>query len=238
VREIEKLAQHFFISPSTPAQHAALAAFTPATLEILEERRHAFADRRNALLPALRDSVSAEPQGAFYLYADISGLADSSETLARRLIEEAGVAPHPASTSATTPGSPPAHRLHDRRSPPASKPPNASPGSPAPAHGVAFTQPSPPQTTDGKNPPRRRAGLLPRSAARLRRRRTCRRCGPPGQLSLHRHDLVGVGRGRVAGAVVLLQRPLDGAGGLDVPLSTSAPTRMLVSGSNMAPGRP
>jgi aspartate/methionine/tyrosine aminotransferase len=34
VRQIEKLAQHFFISPSTPAQHAALAAFTPATLEI------------------------------------------------------------------------------------------------------------------------------------------------------------------------------------------------------------
>jgi aspartate/methionine/tyrosine aminotransferase len=30
VREIEKLAQHFFISPSTPAQHAALAAFSPA----------------------------------------------------------------------------------------------------------------------------------------------------------------------------------------------------------------
>jgi aspartate/methionine/tyrosine aminotransferase len=98
VREIEKLAQHFFIAPSTPAQHAALAAFTPATLEILEERRHAFADRRNTLLPALRDigfQFATEPQGAFYLYADISGLADSSETLAQRLIEEAGVATTP-----------------------------------------------------------------------------------------------------------------------------------------------
>lgn len=31
VREIEKLAQHFFISPSTPAQHAALAAFAPGS---------------------------------------------------------------------------------------------------------------------------------------------------------------------------------------------------------------
>ena len=98
VREIEKLAQHFFISPSTPAQHAALAAFAPGTLDILEERRHAFADRRNALLPALRQigfHFATEPQGAFYLYADISGLADSSETLARRLIEEAGVATTP-----------------------------------------------------------------------------------------------------------------------------------------------
>jgi aspartate/methionine/tyrosine aminotransferase len=98
VREIEKLAQHFFISPSTPAQHAALAAFKPSTLEILEARRHAFADRRNALLPALRElgfRFATEPQGAFYLYADISGLADSSENLAKRLIEEAGVATTP-----------------------------------------------------------------------------------------------------------------------------------------------
>jgi hypothetical protein len=35
-RDIEKLAQNLFISPSTPAQHAALAAFTPATIAILE----------------------------------------------------------------------------------------------------------------------------------------------------------------------------------------------------------
>lgn len=98
VRDIEKLAQHFFISPSTPAQHAALAAFAPATLEILEHRRHAFARRRNTLLPALREigfHFATEPQGAFYLYADIAALADSSETLARRLIEEAGVATTP-----------------------------------------------------------------------------------------------------------------------------------------------
>ena len=98
VRQIEKLAQHFFISPSTPAQHAALAAFTPATLEILEERRHAFASRRNTLLPALSElgfRFATEPQGAFYLYADISDLADNSETLARRLIEDAGVATTP-----------------------------------------------------------------------------------------------------------------------------------------------
>lgn len=98
VREIEKLAQHFFISPSTPAQHAALAAFAPATIEILEARRHEFAQRRDTLLPALRELgfvVGAEPQGAFYIYADISRLADDSESLAHRLIEEAGVAATP-----------------------------------------------------------------------------------------------------------------------------------------------
>lgn len=98
VRDIEKLAQHFFISPSTPAQHAALAAFEPATIAILEERRHEFAERRNALLPALRDigfRFPTEPQGAFYLYADISGIAQDSQSLARLLIEEAGVATTP-----------------------------------------------------------------------------------------------------------------------------------------------
>ena len=98
VRDIEKLAQHFFISPSTPAQHAALAAFEPSTIAILEERRHEFAERRNTLLPALRDigfRFATEPQGAFYLYADISGIAEDSQSLARLLIEEAGVATTP-----------------------------------------------------------------------------------------------------------------------------------------------
>ncbi|ANQ83957.1 aminotransferase [Azoarcus olearius] len=98
VREIEKLAQHFFIAPSTPAQHAALAAFAPDTTEILEARRHEFAARRDTLLPALRELgfvVATEPQGAFYIYADVSALASDSEQLARRLIEEAGVAATP-----------------------------------------------------------------------------------------------------------------------------------------------
>ncbi|WP_323002550.1 pyridoxal phosphate-dependent aminotransferase [Denitromonas sp.] len=97
-REIERLAQHFFISASTIAQQAALAAFTPGCLDILESRREAFAERRNALLPALRElgfTVATEPQGAFYIYCDISALADDSEALARRLIEEAGVAATP-----------------------------------------------------------------------------------------------------------------------------------------------
>ena len=98
VRTVEKLAQHFFISPSTPAQHAALAAFSPHTLEILEGRRHEFATRRNILLPALRElgfHIGTEPQGAFYIYADVSALADDAEELARRLIEQAGVAATP-----------------------------------------------------------------------------------------------------------------------------------------------
>lgn len=98
VRVIEKLAQHFFIAASTPAQHAALAAFEPGTLDMLEARRAEFAERRATLLPGLRKlgfEVATEPQGAFYIYADVSKLCDDSETLARRFIEEAGVATTP-----------------------------------------------------------------------------------------------------------------------------------------------
>ena len=89
VREIEKLAQNLYIAPSTVAQHAALAAFLPATTAILETRRHEFSLRRDILLPGLRKlgfKIAAEPQGAFYVYADSSGLAADSDQLARQLL--------------------------------------------------------------------------------------------------------------------------------------------------------
>ena len=98
VREIEKLAQNLYIAPSTVAQHAALAAFEPATTAILESRRHEFSLRRDALLPGLRElgfKISAEPQGAFYVYADSSALAADSDELARQLLAQGGVAATP-----------------------------------------------------------------------------------------------------------------------------------------------
>jgi aspartate/methionine/tyrosine aminotransferase len=98
VREIEKLAQNLYIAPSTVAQHAALAAFLPETTAILEARRHEFSLRRDLLLPGLRAlgfKVAAEPQGAFYVYADSSGLAADSFQLAKQLLTVAGVAATP-----------------------------------------------------------------------------------------------------------------------------------------------
>ena len=95
MRDIEKLAQNLFISPSTPAQHAALAAFRPETIALLEGRRAEFRSRRDFLLPALRQlgfRIVAAPRGAFYLYADCSAIAHDGEALARELIEQAGVA--------------------------------------------------------------------------------------------------------------------------------------------------
>ncbi|MDO9601983.1 MAG: pyridoxal phosphate-dependent aminotransferase, partial [Rhodocyclaceae bacterium] len=98
VRAIEKLAQNLYIAPSAPAQHAALAAFAPETIAILEARREEFRARRDLLLPGLRKlgfRVGSEPQGAFYIYADSSALDRNSQALAGKLIEQAGVAATP-----------------------------------------------------------------------------------------------------------------------------------------------
>lgn len=98
VPALEKVAQNIFLSASTPAQYAALAAFQPETLVILEARRRIFQERRDYLLPALQRlgfDIPVTPQGAFYLYANCSRLSDDSESFCRRLLEEAGVAVTP-----------------------------------------------------------------------------------------------------------------------------------------------
>lgn len=98
VDTLDRLAQNLYIAAPTVAQHAALAAFAPDTLAILESRRGEFMRRRDFLLPALRElgfAIAAPPQGAFYLYADISGFGVGSEELCRRLLDEHGVAVTP-----------------------------------------------------------------------------------------------------------------------------------------------
>lgn len=90
VPELEKLAQNLYISAPSMAQHAALACFQPQTLEILEERREEFARRRDYLLPALRElgfRIAVEPEGAFYLYADISAFGGDAYAFCRHFIE-------------------------------------------------------------------------------------------------------------------------------------------------------
>lgn len=98
VREVEKLAQNMYISPPATAQFAALAAFHPHTMEILEERRWAFRDRRDALVSGLESvgiAVPVRPHGAFYVYGDVSRLGADSFDFAQRLIQEAHVAATP-----------------------------------------------------------------------------------------------------------------------------------------------
>jgi aspartate/methionine/tyrosine aminotransferase len=92
---ITRLAQNLFISTSTPAQFAALRALGPDLRVEFERRRKVFHQRRDFLVPALRGlgfGVPLLPAGAFYVYADVSGLGYTGEQLAHELLEEADVA--------------------------------------------------------------------------------------------------------------------------------------------------
>lgn len=90
----EKLAQNLFICPSALAQHAALACFEPASIEIYEQRREEFRRRRDFIVPALRQigfGVPVMPDGAFYVYADCSKFSDDSAAFADELLAQAHV---------------------------------------------------------------------------------------------------------------------------------------------------
>jgi aspartate/methionine/tyrosine aminotransferase len=95
---LDRLAQNMFLSAPTLSQLAALSAFSPEVMTILEKRREAFQTRRDFLLPALRDmgfTLPVTPQGAFYLYAGCRGIANDSQQLAKQLLDEVGVAVTP-----------------------------------------------------------------------------------------------------------------------------------------------
>lgn len=95
---IDRIAQNIFLAPSTPAQYAAIEAFSDASMNIMHKRRDEFQKRRDYLLPALRKigfKISTEPQGAFYIYADCSALTKDSFKLSQDLLEQAGVAVTP-----------------------------------------------------------------------------------------------------------------------------------------------
>jgi len=95
VDAVDRLAQNIFLAAPTTAQHAALAAFEPETIAIFNQRRDAFAERRNYLLPALRElgfEIPVTPDGAFYLYANCETFSDNSYEFVSELLEKAGVA--------------------------------------------------------------------------------------------------------------------------------------------------
>lgn len=92
---LERLAQNLYLAAPTPAQHAALAAFSAEALAILEARKAELKARRDFLLPALRGlgfELPVTPQGAFYLYADCRRHTRDSFQFARALLDEVGVA--------------------------------------------------------------------------------------------------------------------------------------------------
>ncbi len=93
VRTMERLAQNLYISPPAISQYAALGAFD--SVEELEAIRLDYARNRTLLLdalPAMGIDKFAPPDGAFYLYADVSRFTDNSVSWCRRMLNEIGVA--------------------------------------------------------------------------------------------------------------------------------------------------
>jgi len=96
LRAIECLAQNMFISAPTLSQHAAVAAFE--CTEELDGHVRRYRENRDLLLRGLpRAGLDrlATPDGAFYLYADVSHLTNDSREFCRRMLVEAGVATTP-----------------------------------------------------------------------------------------------------------------------------------------------
>lgn len=95
VRTMDRLAANMFICPPHASQLAALAALSPegeaeaeGNLAVYAENRRLMLDR----LPAMGFTRIAPPDGAFYVYADVSDLTDDSAALAREILGQAGVA--------------------------------------------------------------------------------------------------------------------------------------------------
>jgi aspartate/methionine/tyrosine aminotransferase len=96
VRAVERLQQNLAISVPTLSQIAAEASFDGR--EELEKVRRGYEENRRVLLEGLPrvgfDSL-LPPDGAFYLYADVSRFSTDSFAFATRMLEEAGVATTP-----------------------------------------------------------------------------------------------------------------------------------------------
>jgi aspartate/methionine/tyrosine aminotransferase len=95
VAPVEKLAQNFYICPSTLAQQAALACFEPEAVAEYEQRRGEFKRRRDFIVPALQRiglAVPVPPDGAFYAWADVSRFSASSWDFSFDLMRRAHVA--------------------------------------------------------------------------------------------------------------------------------------------------
>jgi aspartate/methionine/tyrosine aminotransferase len=96
VRVVERIAQNMFICAPHVAQVAALAAMEceaelQANLDVYKANRALMLRG----LPEAGFANIAPPDGAFYVYADVSDLTDDSRALAAEILEKAGVAVTP-----------------------------------------------------------------------------------------------------------------------------------------------
>ncbi|MEM6564555.1 MAG: aminotransferase class I/II-fold pyridoxal phosphate-dependent enzyme, partial [Pseudomonadota bacterium] len=96
MRVIERLAQNMFICAPHVSQVAALAALD--SINELEENMAVYRANRSLMLdglPAAGFTDIAPPDGAFYVYADVSAFTDDSRAFATEILDRAGVAVTP-----------------------------------------------------------------------------------------------------------------------------------------------
>jgi len=96
VRVVERLAQNMFICPSHASQLVALAALECDTE--LEGNMDVYRENRRLMLEGLPQAGFdriAPPDGAFYIYADVSDITDDSRAFADEILQKAGVAVTP-----------------------------------------------------------------------------------------------------------------------------------------------
>ena len=96
IRTVERIAQNMFICPPHASQVAALAALdcvdeAEANLAVYAANRQMLLER----LPQIGFDRIAPPEGAFYIYADVSELTGDSLRFAAEILEKAGVAVTP-----------------------------------------------------------------------------------------------------------------------------------------------
>ena len=96
VRVLERLAQNMFICAPHASQIAALAAMDCE--EELQANLAVYAENRRLMLeglPAAGFTDIAPPDGAFYVYADVSAHTNDSRAFAAEILDRAGVAVTP-----------------------------------------------------------------------------------------------------------------------------------------------
>jgi len=93
IEPCRRVMQNIFIAAPTLSQYAAIEALKAK--DATENMRQAYDERRQYLLkelPKLGFDIVVEPQGAFYIYANVERLTNNSKEFCWQLLEEAGVA--------------------------------------------------------------------------------------------------------------------------------------------------
>ena len=96
VRRIERLAQNMFICAPHAAQRLALNAMNCAPE--LDANKAVYAANRALMMDGLRAAglgAFAPPDGAFYIYVDVSAYTDDARAFAAEILDQAGVAVTP-----------------------------------------------------------------------------------------------------------------------------------------------